>query len=178
MEKRKREFRRFCYDDYRLKGNKMFAVKTQPDYDTILNITRLRFWNRRTIFCVICLTILSLLALAFNIIIGGIFLASIVIIILLLWFSLPIIVKNKFKKNTYGKNIMTIYTFNKNKTLNIETMRNNIVISKLYLTQTDIIKIKETKDFLLIFVSKHQAYYINKKLLSSLQKEYIKSYHI
>lgn len=154
----------------------MFTIKTELDYETMLSCAKLRFWSRKNIICLVFLGILSLLAFTFDMIGGGIFFGVASIIILALWFLLPIIVKKKFKKNTFAKNTSVVYKFNEDKTINIVTTRNDEKLSEINLKQPDIIKIKETKQFLLIFVSKHLAYYINKKLLSSSQIQIIKEF--
>jgi lipocalin len=146
----------------------------QPNLESLLAIARLRFWGRKNIVRMVCLAVLSVLALSFNLAGGVIYTAVILVIYMLLWFSLPIITRNKMNKNKDLLNITTDYTFNDDKSVNIITKRNNDKLTEFNLKNTDILKIKDTKKIILLYVSKRQTFYIDKKILTDEQISEIK----
>jgi hypothetical protein len=147
----------------------------RPNFKCFLALTKLKFWGRNNIFRMIIMGMLSAFALSLNLTGGIIYTVLVLIIYTLLWISLPAFARKNLKKNKDFQNLIIDYTFNGDKSVNIITTRGEDKLSEFNLQSRDIIKIKETKVLILIYITKRQAFYIDKSILTAEQITEIKS---
>jgi hypothetical protein len=152
----------------------MFVIQTKPSYEDMVEIARLRMCRPKNIILILITVLLCNYAISLDIVGGLIFTGIMLAAFLSLWFFLPIIVKSKWSKNEFNKNIIITYTFSDDGSINIVTTRDDRKVAEFNLEVKDITKIKETRKLVLIYVSKRQVFYINKSFLTAEQIDTIR----
>lgn len=162
----------------------MLQFQSPNNYDGSLALSQYQFKKTLPKFFIVLGLSCWLCLVLFNLdnLIGAMFVALLAVIPILIFFGiiflisyfclLPPAVKRQIKSIKFaGDNVFNIFTFNDNGDVYIETTLSGEKFSELNLKSSDIHKFVVTKEYIFMFISKLQAFVINKALLSAGETE-------